>query len=309
MKIEQRIGAIALAGGLLIMPGCGGAAMISPQLSTARAVMAQARAGSAQQLEPDEVLAAQRTLSLAEDQTDGSLEEQHYAYVAERQTRVAMSDARRTQVERGVEEDQSEYQSELERIARERGVELESTQDALADSDRVVDDQQRELLVSDAALAAEQRARIDAEARATAALARLRALASVRVEADETIITLSGEVLFVTDSAALRPEARERLTAVAEAMQASSDQHAIVAGYTDSRGSDSHNQVLSLARANTVRDFLLSAGVPAGSIRSEGRGESNPVASNETADGRANNRRVEIILRPTSGTIASASGR
>lgn len=170
MKIEQRIGAIALAGGLLIMPGCGGAAMISPQLSTARAVMAQARAGSAQQLEPDEVLAAQRTLSLAEDQTDGSLEEQHYAYVAERQTRVAMSDARRTQVERGVEEDQSEYQSELERIARERGVELESTQDALADSDRVVDDQQRELLVSDAALAAEQRARIDAEARATAAL-------------------------------------------------------------------------------------------------------------------------------------------
>lgn len=312
MKIQQRVGAFALAGGLLMaVPGCGSAAMISPQLSTARAVMAQARAGSAQRLEPDEVLAAQRTLNLAENQVDGSLDERHYAYVAERQTRVAMANARRTLIEQGVEEDRGEYQEELERIARERGVELVSTQDALvdsqdalADTDRVVNDQQRELIASDAALAAEQRARIDAEARATAALERLRTLASVRVEADETIITLSGEVLFLTDSAALKPEARERLTAVAEAMQASPNQHAIVAGYTDSRGTDSHNRELSLARANTVREFLMSAGVPAASVRSEGRGESNPVAGNQTADGRANNRRVEIILRPSSATVA-----
>ena len=320
MKIQQQMGAFALAGGLMMAaPGCGSAAMISPQLSTARAIMAEARAGSAQRLEPDEVLAAQRTLNLAENQVDGSLGERHYAYLAERQTRVAMADARRTLIEQGVEEDEGEYQEELERIAHERGVELESTQDALADSDRVVaaqqqeliaadrvvDDQPRELIASDAALAAEQRARIDAEARAAAALQRLRALASVRVEADETIITLSGEVLFVTDSAELRTEARERLTAVAEAMQASPDQHAIVAGYTDSRGTDSHNRELSLARANTVRDFLMSAGVPAASIRSEGRGESNPIAGNRTADGRANNRRVEIILRSSSATVAA----
>jgi outer membrane protein OmpA-like peptidoglycan-associated protein len=305
MKIdERRIGVLALAGGLFaVTAGCGHAG-ISPQLSGARAVMAEARSGSAQRLEPDEVLAAQRTLNLAEGQEDGSVAEAHYAYLAERETRVAMADARRTMLEQGVAEDQSEYQSELERLAHERGVELDATQDALADRQRVVLQQQRDLAATDAALAVEQQARRDAEANAAAAIERLRLLATVRVEATETIITLSGEVLFESDRAVLRPEARERLTAVAEAMRASPEQFAIVAGYTDSRGSDSHNQQLSQSRADAVRDFLLSAGVPADRLRSEGRGEASPIASNDSAEGRANNRRVEIILRPST-TVAT----
>ena len=114
MTTNQRISALAVAGALLGM-GCGHAA-ISPQLSGARAVMSEARGGSAQRLEPDEVLEAQRTLTLAEGQEDGSIAEIHYAYVAERQTRVAMADARRTMLEQGVEQDRSDYQEVLERI-------------------------------------------------------------------------------------------------------------------------------------------------------------------------------------------------
>ncbi len=304
MKIDERYGVLALAGGLFAAASGCGHASISPQLSAARAVMAEARAGSAQRLEPDEVLAAQRTLTLAEGQEDGSIQEQHYAYVAERQTRTAMSDARRTLIEQGVEADQHEYQAELERVARERGVALGTTQVALADRQRVVEQQQRDLVATDAALATEQQARRDAEANAAAAIERLRLLASVRVEATETIITLSGEVLFETDQSVLRPEARERLTAVADAMRASPSQLGVVAGYTDSRGTDAHNQQLSQARADSVRDFLLSAGVPADRLRSEGRGEASPIASNDSAEGRANNRRVEIILRPSTTTVA-----
>lgn len=284
--------------------GCGHAA-ISPQLSGARAVMGEARGGSAQRLEPDEVLAAQRTLTLAEGQEDGSIAEIHYAYVAERQTRVAMADARRTLLEQGVEQDRSDYQAELERIARERGVALDTSQDELAERQRRLQQQEQTLAASHAALLAEQDARRLAEANASAALERLRLLATVRVEATETIITLNGEVLFETNRAVLRPEAQERLTAVVDAMRASPDQTATVAGYTDSRGSDASNQALSLARANSVRDFLANAGVPADRLRSEGRGEESPIASNESAEGRANNRRVEIILRPSASTTSA----
>jgi outer membrane protein OmpA-like peptidoglycan-associated protein len=210
-----------------------------------------------------------------------------------------MADARRTMLEQGVEQDRSDYQEELERIARERGVALDSSQDQLAERQVRLQQQEQTLAAANAALTAEQDARRLAEANAAAALERLRLLANVRVEATETIITLNGEVLFETNRAVLRPEAQERLTAVADAMRASPQQTATVAGYTDSRGSDANNQALSLARTNSVRDFLETAGVPADRLRSEGRGEASPIASNDSAEGRANNRRVEIILRPT----------
>lgn len=307
MRFDERTGTLTLSLGLLAATACGHAA-ISPQLSGARAVMDEARDGPAQRLEPDELLEAQRTLTLAEGQADGSAAEMHYAYVAERQTRVAMANARRQLVEQGVEQDQSDYQQELERVARERGVALDTSQDALADRQRTVERQRNELAASDQALAAEQEARRVAEADTAAALERLRALANVRVEATETIITLSGEVLFETNAAVLRPEARERLVAVAEAMRASPNQSGIVAGYTDSRGTDSRNLALSQSRSDTVRDFLVGAGVAAHRLRSEGRGEASPIASNDSAEGRANNRRVEIILRPMATVATVPSG-
>jgi OOP family OmpA-OmpF porin len=68
----------------------------------------------------------------------------------------------------------------------------------------------------------------------------------------------------------------------------------ISAGHTDAVGTDQYNMRLSLRRANAVRDYLIAGGISASRIRAEGFGESQPVASNETAEGRAQNRRVEL---------------
>jgi outer membrane protein OmpA-like peptidoglycan-associated protein len=290
-------------GGVAVM-GCAHAP-ISSQLVSARAAMQQARTGAAGQLEPDELLVAQRSLVMAESQEDGSPREAHWAYLAERETRVAMADARRDQIERGLEQDQEDYRRELERVARERGVALDTTHQALADRERTLADQQQTLAQREAALAAEQQARQDAEQRASDAMARLRELASVREEPTETVITLSGEVLFESDRAELREGARERLTPVADAIRATGET-AVIAGFTDSRGSDEYNRDLSQRRADAVRDFLIGEGVPSERIVAEGRGEASPIAANTTAEGRAENRRVEISLHPAA---AASSGR
>lgn len=284
-------------GAALLAPACG-ARSISPQLSAARLVMESARNGSAQRMEPDEVLVAQRNLTLAEQQADGSMLEAHYAYLAERQTRVAMSNARRAVIDQSASREEHAYHQQLEGVARERGVALEQSRDALATQGATLARRDGELAAAGTALVAEREARVEAEAAEATAIERLRALTDVRVTADETVITLSGEVLFETNRSTLRPEARERLTAVADALRASPNQLATVAGYTDSRGTGSSNERLSLARAQAVADFLLAAGIGPERLRAEGRGESSPIASNDSAEGRANNRRVEIILRP-----------
>jgi hypothetical protein len=80
----------------------------------------------------------------------------------------------------------------------------------------------------------------------------------------------------------------------------------LVEGHTDDRGSDATNQQLSQKRADAVREYLESRGVPAERMRSVGRGESNPVASNDNPEGRANNRRVEIIVERASSNAQGA---
>jgi len=300
------------AAGLTAAIGCAHAGA-SQQLVSARAAMLQAQHGAAAQLEPDELLVAQRSLAMAEGQDDGSPREAHYAYVAERETRIAMADARRDQIERGLAQDQDDYQRELERVARERGVEVQDAHRTIQDRDHMVAEQQDAIAQHQVALAAEQQARADAEQaaadverRASDAMARLRELASVREEPTETVITLSGEVLFQSDRSELRPEARDRLSPVADAIRATGNT-AVIAGYTDSRGSDEYNRTLSQRRAEAVRDFLIGEGVPSDHIQAEGRGEMSPVAPNTTAEGRAENRRVEISLHPsaTAGTPTS----
>lgn len=285
--------------------GCGRAA-ISPQLASARRTMEEARSGAAGRLEPDELLVAQRTLTTAEGQDDGSPREQHFAYLAERQTRVAMADARRDEVQQGLEQDHDAYQRELERIAHERGRALEETRGALAARDQTLAQRESQLSQQEQQLEAERQARAEAEARAQDALARLRDLATVREEPTQTVITLTGDVLFESDRSELRPEAQERLRPVADAIRATGDT-AVIVGFTDSRGSDEYNRQLSQRRAESVRNFLIGEGVQGDRIRAEGRGETSPIASNDTAEGRAENRRVEISLHPSQVAAAEAT--
>lgn len=101
-------------------------------------------------------------------------------------------------------------------------------------------------------------------------------------------------VNFATDSAKLTPKANAILDEAAAGIKSQSGVHYAVDGHTDSVGSDKYNQGLSERRANSVKSALVQRGVPATQLTTRGYGESNPVASNATAAGRAENRRVEI---------------
>jgi outer membrane protein OmpA-like peptidoglycan-associated protein len=85
---------------------------------------------------------------------------------------------------------------------------------------------------------------------------------------------------------------------VAKALTDQGFKSIIVEGHTDSRGKASDNDTLSLKRADSVRTYLVSRGIPSDKITSQGLGSSRSVADNSTADGRANNRRVEIVVSP-----------
>ena len=87
-----------------------------------------------------------------------------------------------------------------------------------------------------------------------------------------------------------------RRASSATALKSTPDRNVIVEGHTDSAGARSFNMDLATARAQSVREYIVSRGVPADMIRAVGIGPDRPVADNKTADGRANNRRVEIII-------------
>lgn len=117
------------------------------------------------------------------------------------------------------------------------------------------------------------------------------------IEANSLLINLDSEVLFDVDKYDVRvhPEAEEVLKNLAIVLKEMDVKNFEIDGHTDSDASDEYNQVLSEKRANSVKNFLVSQGVTA-EITTKGYGESKPVASNDTAEGKQKNRRVEIII-------------
>jgi outer membrane protein OmpA-like peptidoglycan-associated protein len=102
-------------------------------------------------------------------------------------------------------------------------------------------------------------------------------------------------VLFRSNDTALLPASLTRLDQVATALVAKGND-VVVEGYTDSKGSQSRNMTLSQGRAESVRMYLVSRGFPAERISARGMGPDRPIAENTTSEGRANNRRVEIVI-------------
>lgn len=118
-------------------------------------------------------------------------------------------------------------------------------------------------------------------------------------QGDQLLVTMPQGILFDTDSAALRASLQSDLRALARNVQRYPDSTIDVIGHTDNSGSAEYNQDLSARRATAVAGVLLEQGVAPSRVRSFGRGEAEPVATNLTAEGRQQNRRVEIIIRPT----------
>jgi len=121
------------------------------------------------------------------------------------------------------------------------------------------------------------------------------------VSETEVRIRLSGSVLFDFDSDAIRADADRTLTEVAEVVGAYPGRPVRIEGHTDSIASDAYNLALSKRRAASVEKWLAAHGVEAGRMSTEGFGESRPVAGNETAAGRQENRRVEIVVERAGG--------
>ena len=116
------------------------------------------------------------------------------------------------------------------------------------------------------------------------------------------VVNLPDDALFATGSATLRPNLQNEIRSVAANLVTYPDSTIEVVGHTDNVGAAALNQDLSQRRALSVANILIGAGVPQARLSAYGRGEDQPVASNLTDAGRSQNRRVEIIVRPRSGT-------
>ena len=112
------------------------------------------------------------------------------------------------------------------------------------------------------------------------------------------VVNMPQDLLFATDSSALRGDLQGDIRAVGQNLLQYPNSRIEVIGHTDSTAEAAYNQQLSQDRANSVAAVLRSAGVPASRISTFGRGEDQPIASNLSPEGRAQNRRVEIIIRP-----------
>jgi len=177
------------------------------------------------------------------------------------------------------------YVAERFALAAQRGAELDVSQKAIADANNR---RNAVLLV----------AREDDAARAQAKSRELEvALADLKAsKTDRGVVITLGDVLFATGSADLKSGSRQTLDKLTAFLQAYPKREVQIDGYTDNVGSADYNQGLSERRADSVRDALTRMGIARDRILTKGLGESSPVADNNTAGGRQQNRRVEVIV-------------
>ncbi len=301
----------ALAAAMLA--GC--AATIPQELASARVAYQRASTGPAAQATPAEVHKAHEALQQAEQAFASNPDSYHtrdLAYVAQRKAESAEAFADIAAQDLAVERSNADYELTQTQIMGQTKQALKQSQSNLADSERDglktaerlaaekkanAESGKREAATS-AQLATEQTARADAEKRASDAMVALANLAAVKEEERGLVITLSGSVLFASDQSVLLQSAQSRLGQVADTLMANGQRSLVVEGHTDSRGKDGHNNELSLRRAEAVRNFLIQKGYDAGKVTAQGIGKGRPIADNASAEGRANNRRVEIIVAP-----------
>jgi len=247
-----------------------GAAQPPRELLDARAAYVKAASGPAAQLRPDTLSDAHNTLNAAErafaSQAD-DIDVNTISYVSARKSELAEVQA--TDVENTQEQAMAE--AEFLRVSQQQQVQPQAPLPG----------------------------RTQAETMAREALDKLNA-GGVRVteEARGIVILLPGAVLFSTGKSVLLPGAKDRLNKVADVLKDEPNRKITVEGHTDSTGKAAMNDRLSQQRADSVKDYLMGHGVPSKQITTKGFGASHPIANNSTSEGRAENRRVEIVIEP-----------
>jgi len=243
------------------------------ELISARRAYEHARTSDAAALAPAELHVASEALAAAEasfDKNPKYYETVDLAYIAHRKAQMAEATA-------SAEKANDAAAASAEALAAEQTTQLADAQDKLASSEK---------------------ARLEA-------MAALAKLAAVKEEERGMVITLSGSVLFTSGQSTLLPSAQTKLDQVAEALASVKERPLLVEGHTDSQGSDTDNLALSQRRAEAVRTYLVQKGADPTMVTAQGIGEGRPVGENTTPEGRANNRRVEIVVQrePTNPTM------
>jgi outer membrane protein OmpA-like peptidoglycan-associated protein len=258
------------------------------ELLTARANYTRASAGPAAQLAPSDLDSAKKTLDTAEAsfKNDGDTPEtKDLAYAAARNAEIAEARARTMQANQTKDLTNANASANEKNRAQVTAAELVAAKGQLATQGQ--------------ALATERERREDADRRAAQAAADLAKFASVKQDPVRgMVITLSGGVLFESAKWTLLPAAQTKLNDVADALtKQDKDSTMVVEGHTDSQGKADMNQELSQKRADAVRTYLVSRGIAADRITAQGLGPSRSIADNASPEGRANNRRVEIVVK------------
>jgi outer membrane protein OmpA-like peptidoglycan-associated protein len=267
-----------LAGSVLALALGGCAAKPSPELVDARRAYDRAEDSPAPQRDPRDMERAKIALDRAEEAHDadpGSAREQRLAETAKHRADEARLRAEGRQAR--LEDTTATDRSERARLRHEDEVAAARVEQEHVVSDKPV---------------------TKAEARkASAALQNLGPVAAVKEEPRGVVITLSGSLLFPNGEKEMSPIAKQNLDQVAHALAEQPASTTFeVAGHTDDSGSDKQNRQLADQRAKAVADYLIGSGIDPARIHVVGYGEDRPVASNNTPEGRAENRRVEILV-------------
>lgn len=269
------------------------------ELVEARQAYQHAEAGNASKMVPAELHVAREALDAAERSfadSPGSQDTIDNAYIALRKSQraealgnAAAALERKASSEKAARETQDELLTRTNARLKSTQSELDKERDSLAKEHASLEKEKENT-------AAERAARMAAEQKAKDAMDALAKSLAVKSEDRGTVITLSGGVLFATGQATILPGAQAQLNEVAEALKTQAEHHFSVEGHTDNQGTDRVNDDLSTRRANAVRDYLVVRGVSAAAITATGFGSRRPVADNRTVEGRAMNRRVEIVV-------------
>lgn len=264
------------------------------ELVDARATYDRALSGQAKELAPAELDTAKQELRRAElmfeDEGD-SRETKDLAYIANRKAELAETQA----ALRAAENKKANAEKELKKFTAE---ELTRARDAVKNEKEKLEAERKAREAAEKGRAEAEKGRTAAEKALAAALQSLKEIAQISEEKRGLVITLSGAVLFASGKSELLAIAKEKLSQVSKMLKDQGYPPIRVEGHTDSVGSAEENRKLSLARADSVKSHLVGDGYPAAKITTKGLGPDRPVADNGSPEGRANNRRVEIIVNP-----------
>jgi outer membrane protein OmpA-like peptidoglycan-associated protein len=291
---------LTVLGAASVLFACGGDKVPPKSLVDARYEYAKANSGITLQLDPTDVHEADIALKKAEEAWNDRPDEPEttdLAMIAQRKAAIAEAEA--LALKAGKDADmykQQVLQAMQANLNAARG-ETSKTREALNKKETELNATQGDLQRANA-LSDEQKKKLaDLEAKLKDARDTIAKIAAVKDDDRGMVITLSGEVLFKTGKWDLKAGAMAKLDQIADALRGK-EQPMTVFGFTDNVGTRDANMDLSQKRAQSVRDYLASKGIPGDLIKAEGKGPDSPVGDNGNAEGRAENRRVEIVVSP-----------